>query len=161
MVSIFNTDSAERAIFGGESNSAEPFTLQYDENGRATTVLYHGVPVNAMSDASGYPYSKDVYIDIGIGMVINDNQEIDPQSALKISFNGAAVSGCGFEGSDKDLSTLNLKSLNPGANDDNTIRITAGGKTVTVNFKGRNTAEHTEGNRRRIQQCGRCRTQDK
>ena len=141
MVSIFNTDSAERAIFGGESNSAEPFTLQYDENGRATTVLYHGVPVNAMSDASGYPYSKDVYIDIGIGMVINDNQEIDPQSALKISFNGAAVSGCGFEGSDKDLSTLNLKSLNPGADDDNTIRITAGGKTVTVNFKGRNTAD--------------------
>ena len=141
MVSIFNTDSAERAIFGGESNSAEPFTLQYDENGRATTVLYHGVPVNAMSDASGYPYSKDVYIDIGIGMVMNDNQEIDPQSALKISFNGAAVSGCGFEGSDKDLSTLNLKSLNPGADDDNTIRITAGGKTVTVNFKGRNTAD--------------------
>lgn len=141
MVSIFNTDSAERAIFGGESNSAEPFTLQYDENGRAITVLYHGVPVNAMSDASGYPYSKDVYIDIGIGMVMNDNQEIDPQSALKISFNGAAVSGCGFEGSDKDLSTLNLKSLNPGADDDNTIRITAGGKTVTVNFKGRNTAD--------------------
>ena len=52
-----------------------------------------------------------------------------------------SVSGCGFEGSDKDLSTLNLKSLNPGADDDNTIRITAGGKTVTVNFKGRNRAE--------------------
>ena len=51
MVSIFNTDSAERAIFGGESNSAEPFTLQYDENGRAITVLYHGVPVNAISYA--------------------------------------------------------------------------------------------------------------
>ncbi len=139
MVSIFNTNSAERAIFGGESNSAEPFTLQYDENGRAVTALYHGVPVNAMSDASGYPYSKDVYMDIGIGMVINENQEIDPQSVLKISFNGASVSGCGFEGSDKDLSTLNLKSLNQGANADNTIRITAGGKTVTVRFKGRNT----------------------
>ncbi len=139
MVSIFNTNSAERAIFGGESNSAEPFTLQYDENGRAVMALYHGVPVNAMSDASGYPYSKDVYMDIGIGMVINENQEIDPQSVLKISFNGASVSGCGFEGSNKNLSTLNIKSLNQGADADNTIRITASGKTVTVSFKGRNT----------------------
>ena len=139
MVSIFNTNSAERAIFGGESNSAEPFTIQYDENGRAVMALYHGVPVNAMSDASGYPYSKDVYMDIGIGMVINENQEIDPQSVLKISFNGASVSGCGFEGSNKNLSTLNIKSLNQGADADNTIRITASGKTVTVSFKGRNT----------------------
>lgn len=139
MVSIFNTNSAERAIFGGESNSAEPFTIQYDENGRAVMALYHGVPVNAMSDASGYPYSKDVYMDIGIGMVINENQEIDSQSVLKISFNGASVSGCGFEGSNKNLSTLNIKSLNQGADADNTIRITASGKTVTVSFKGRNT----------------------
>lgn len=141
MVSVFNTDSAERAIFGGESNSPEPFTLQYDENGRATTVLYHGVPVNAMSDPDGFPYSKDVYVDIGIGMVINDNQEIDPQSALKISFNGAQITGCGFEGYDKDLSKLNLKSLNQGDDADNTIRITASGKTVTVNFKGNKTAD--------------------
>ncbi len=141
MVSIFNTNSAERAIFGGESNSADPFTIQYDENGRAVTALYHGVPVNAMSDASGYPYSKDVYMDIGIGMVINENQEIDPQSVLKISFNGASVSGCGFEGSNKNLSTLNIKSLNQGADADNTIRITASGKTVTVSFKGRNTED--------------------
>ena len=139
MVSIFNTNSAERAIFGGESNSADPFTIQYDENGRAVMALYHGVPVNAMSDASGYPYSKDVYMDIGIGMVINENQEIDPQSVLKISFNGASVSGCGFEGSNKNLSTLNIKSLNQGVDADNTIRITASGKTVTVSFKGRNT----------------------
>ena len=141
MVSIFNTNSAERAIFGGESNSAEPFTIQYDENGRAVMALYHGVPVNAMSDASGYPYSKDVYMDIGIGMVINENQEIDPQSVLKISFNGASVSGCGFEGSNKNLSTLNIKSLNQGVDADNTIRITASGKTVTVSFKGRNTED--------------------
>lgn len=95
------------------------------------------------------------------GMVMNDNQEIDPQSALKISFNGAAVSGCGFEGSDKDLSTLNLKSLNPGADDDNTIRITAGGKTVTVNFKGRNTADIQKAIDDAFNNAGVARTQDK
>lgn len=136
MVSIFNTDSAERAIFGGESNSAEPFTIQYDENGCATTVLYHGVPVNAMSDASGYPYSKDVYIDIGIGMVMNENQEIDPQSALKISFNGAAVSGCGFEGSDEKQTSINLKSLKYGVDKNNTLRLNVDGNTYTISFKG-------------------------
>lgn len=141
MVSIFNTNSAERAIFGGESNSDEPFTLEFDENGLATKVLYHGVPVNAMSKSSGFPYSDDVFIDIGIGIVMNDDQEVDPQSALKISFNGAQVTGCGFEGYDKDLSTLNLKSLNQGSDADNTIRITASGKTVTVNFKGTKTSD--------------------
>ena len=138
MCSIFNTNSAERAIFGGESNADEPFTIEYDDDGRATTVLYHGVPVNAYSNENDFPYSNDVYIDIGIGMVISDNQEVDPQSMLKISFNGAGVSGCGFEVSGKNLSTLRPDSLRSGEND-NTVRITAGGKTVTVNFKGNKT----------------------
>jgi len=138
MCSIFNTNSAERAIFGGESNADEPFTIEYDDDGRATTILYHGVPVNAYSNENDFPYSNDVYIDIGIGMVISDNQEVDPQSMLKISFNGAGVSGCGFEGSGKNLSTLRPDSLRSGDND-NTVRITAGGKTVTVNFKGNKT----------------------
>ena len=40
MCSVFNTNSAERAIFGGESNSNEPFTLEYDESGHAKNVLY-------------------------------------------------------------------------------------------------------------------------
>lgn len=138
MCSIFNTNSAERAIFGGESNAAEPFTIEYDDDGKATKILYHGVPVNAYSNENDFPYSNDVYIDVGIGMVISDNQEVDPQSMLKISFNGAGVSGCGFEGSGKKLSTLRPDSLRSGEND-NTVRITAGGKTVTVKFKGNKT----------------------
>lgn len=139
MCSIFNTNSAERAIFGGESNSEEPFTIEYDADGRATTVLYHGVPVNAYSKESDFPYSNDVYIDIGIGMVINDNQEVDPQSMLKISFNGAGVSGCGFEASGKDSTILRPDSLRSGTDQENTVRMTAGGKTVTVKFKGSRT----------------------
>ena len=139
MCSIFNTNSAERAIFGGESNSDEPFTIEYDADGRATTVLYHGVPVNAYSKESDFPYSNDVYIDIGIGMVITDNQEVDPQSVLKISFNGAGVSGCGFEASGKDSTILRPDSLRSGTDQENTVRMTAGGKTVTVKFKGSRT----------------------
>ncbi|MDY4588888.1 MAG: hypothetical protein SPD47_10615 [Oscillospiraceae bacterium] len=141
LCSIFNTNSAERAIFGGESNSNEPFTLEYDENGTATTVLYHGVPVNAYDSDSDFPYSNGVYIDIGIGMVINDNQEVDPQSVLKVSFNGADVTGCGFEDSGKTLTTIRPESLKSGETDSNTVRITASGKTVTVTFNGNKTED--------------------
>ena len=138
MCSIFNTDSAERVIFGGESNDPEPFTIQYNENGQGTTVLYHGVPVNAYGSASDFPYSNDVFIDIGIGMVINDNQEVDPQSALKISFNGTDVAGCGYEKTGEKSSEIDILKLNQGEDDANSLRITAKGKTVTVNFTGTN-----------------------
>lgn len=141
MVSIFNTDSAERVIFGGESNDNEPFTLQYDSEGVATTVLYHGVPVNAYSKAEDFPYSNDVYIDIGIGMVINDNQEVDPQSALKISFVGTDVTGCGYESSDDVQTSINKKSLKNGPNQDNTIRLKVDGQTYTISFKGNKTED--------------------
>ncbi len=136
MCSVFNTNSAERAIFGGESNSNEPFTLEYDESGHAKNVLYHGVPVNAYSSAEDFPYSSDVYIDIGIGMVINDDQVIDPQSALKISFIGTDVSGCGYEKSGEVSSKIDTIKLKQGAEDANSLRITAGGRTVTVDFNG-------------------------
>lgn len=138
MCSVFNTNSAERAIFGGESNSPEPFTIAYGEDGHATTVMYHGVPVNAYGSCENFHYSNDVYIDIGIGMVINNNQEVDPQSVLKISFNGADVAGCGYERDTEKSSTIDMLKLNQGAEDANSLRITAGGQTVTVNFNGIN-----------------------
>lgn len=141
MVSIFNTNTAERAIFGGESNSSEPFTIETDENGRASRVLYHGVPVNALGKSSQFPFSNDVYIDIGIGMVINDNQEVDPQSVLKISFNGASVTGCGYDGEVQKSSVIRMAGLNYGSDAKNSLRITAGGKTVTVNFNGTKTED--------------------
>lgn len=105
LCSIFNTNSAERAIFGGESDDAQPFKIQDG------VVLYHDVPVNASSDPSAFPYSKSVYIDIGIGLVQNQQtQEIDPQSALKISFNGPEVTGCGAESGAADINTTSLKN---------------------------------------------------
>ncbi len=109
MISVFNTDSAERAIFGGECNSAEPFTLEMGDDGFAKQILYHGVPVNAYKDCRDFPYSNDVLIDIGIGMVMDqDTQEVDPQSALRISFNGADVTGCG---ADKYNASIDLASM--------------------------------------------------
>lgn len=141
MCSVFNTDSAERVIFGGESNNAQPFTIEYGEDGHATTVLYHGVPVNAYSNVKDFPYSNDVYIDIGIGISINDDQVVDPQSALKISFNGTDVTGCGYEKSGEKTSVIDTLKLNQGADAANSLRITAGGKTVTVSFTGTKTED--------------------
>lgn len=92
LCSIFNTDTAERVIFGGESNAPEPFKIQDG------VVLYHDTPVNASNNPKNFPYSEDIYIDIGIGFVQNQTtQKIDAQSALKISFNGVEVTGCGAE----------------------------------------------------------------
>ena len=109
LCAVFNTDTAGRAIFGGESDDGMPFTIEKDANGNASTVLYHGVPLNAMSDPKAFPYSDVVVGDIGLGIDVDQKtQAIDEQSALRISFNGSEVSGCGAEKgvADIDLSTI-------------------------------------------------------
>ena len=109
LCSVFNTNTAGRAIFGGESDDGMPFTIEKDANGNASTVLYHGVPLNAMNDPKSFPYSKDVLGDIGLGIDVDQQtQEIDSQSALRISFNGPEVSHCGTERgvADIDLTTI-------------------------------------------------------
>lgn len=111
LCAVFNTDTAGRAIFGGESDDSMPFTIEKDANGNASTVLYHGVPLNAMSDPKSFPYSNVVLGDIGLGINVNqETQAIDEQSALRISFNGSEVSGCGAERgvADIDLSTIKV-----------------------------------------------------
>ncbi|MDE7194173.1 MAG: hypothetical protein K2O14_09420 [Oscillospiraceae bacterium] len=114
LVSIFNTDSAGRVIYGGSNNDQMPFNILEDANGNAVTVTYNGVPINAYNDARKFPCSDDVYIDIGLGMVINqETQKVDPQSVLKISFNGAEVSGCGAESGFADI---DINSIGPSKN---------------------------------------------
>ncbi len=140
LCSIFNTNTAERMIFGGESDDPQPFTIENDENGNALTVLYHGVPVNAYSSSSNFPYSKDVLMDIGLGMVVNqDTQDIDPQSTLRISFNGASVTGCGAE---KGVADIDLSSIRDGST--YTLDVYAGDVKKTITVKGRATHADTK-----------------
>ncbi len=111
LCSVFNTDTAGRAIFGGSSDESMPFTIEFDAQGYASTVLYHGVPLNALSDPGSFPYSDEVFGDIGLGLNIDQQtQVIDPQSALRISFNGAEITGSGTEKgtADIDLSSIKL-----------------------------------------------------
>ncbi|MDE7361691.1 MAG: hypothetical protein K2N38_07140 [Oscillospiraceae bacterium] len=132
LCSIFNTDSAGRAIFGGESDDPSPFEIINDSNGNAATVLYHGIPVNAMSDYKQYPYSKEVNLDIGLGMEIDqETQEVDPQSVLNISFVGTKVSGCGAEYGVADIDLSQIKE-----NRMYCIDVYAGNVKKTIAFKG-------------------------
>lgn len=137
LCAIFNTDSAGRAIFGGESDDPSPFEIINDSNGNAATVLYHGIPVNAMSDYKQYPYSKEVNLDIGLGMEIDqETQEVDPQSVLNISFVGTKVSGCGAEYGVADIDLSQIKE-----NRMYCIDVFAGNVKKTVAFKGQGLPE--------------------
>lgn len=133
LCAIFNTDSAGRAIFGGESDDTSPFDIINDANGNASTVLYHGVPVNAMSDYKQFPYSKEVNLDIGLGMDINqETQEVDPQSVLKISFHGTEITGCGAQYGVADVDLSQIKQ-----NRSYCIDVYAGNVKKTITFTGR------------------------
>lgn len=130
LCAIFNTDSAGRVIFGGESNDSMPFAILDDSNGSAATVTYHGIPVNAMSDYREFPYSANVNIDIGLGMVTNQSShETDEASVLRISFNGAKVSGCGAEYGVADIDLTSIQK-----NRTYSLDVYAGNVKKTINF---------------------------
>ncbi len=132
LCAVFNTDTAGRAIFGGCSDDTSPFAILKDSSGNSSTVTYHGVPVNAMDDPSKFPYSKDVYIDIGLGMNIDQNtQKVDPQSVLCISFNGVEVSGCGAQSGVADIDLSSIK-----AGKKYCIDVYAGNMKKTIEFTG-------------------------
>lgn len=129
---IFNTDTAGRAIFGGCSDDGQPFRIEYDENGSPTTVTYHGVPVNALDNCDSFPYSSVVLADIGLGLNVNqETHYIDPQTGLRISFNGAEVAGCGSDGGVADI---NMESVLPGK--EYSIDVYCNNVRKTVIFKG-------------------------
>ncbi|MBQ8786258.1 MAG: hypothetical protein IJZ61_01335 [Oscillospiraceae bacterium] len=113
MVNTMNIDFAERQLFGGTSNGKTPYEAIDEpvldangnpitaENGEVVTkkvVTYNGVPINASDDPSTYPGSNPIYVDIGLGIKYNENYEVDGQTALDISLNGAEILGCGTDG---------------------------------------------------------------
>ncbi len=113
MVNTMNVDFAERQLFGGTSNGQTPFeTIEeavMDENGNPVLddagnavmkkfVTYNGVKLNDSNDPSTFPGSNPIYVDIGLGIRYNENYEVDGQTALDISLNGAEILGCGMDG---------------------------------------------------------------
>ncbi len=115
MINTMNVDFAERQLFGGTSNGKTPFGVveenSVDADGNAVTkkfVTYNGVKLNDSNDASTYPGANPIYVDIGLGIKYTENYEVDAQTALDISLNGAEILGCG---TDEDGYSMNLIQL--------------------------------------------------
>lgn len=137
LCNIFNTDSAERVIFGGSSNDPMPLQIINDSNGNPSTVTYQGVPVNCYNDYKQFPYSDVVCLDIGIGMVTDQDSHVtNPNTMLNISFNGAKVSGCGAESGTADVDLTSIKE-----NGTYCVDVYAGNIKHTIAFRGKATPE--------------------
>ena len=59
--------------------------------------------VDSKDNSQIFPGSKPIYIDIGIGIKYDDKYEVDSQTALDISLNGAAIMGSGVHLKDEWL----------------------------------------------------------
>lgn len=135
LCSIFNTDSAGRAIFGGESDDSLPFAILNDEQGYGSIVTYHGIPINSMKDPMQFPYSNTVSVDIGLGMAVDQKEHtVDEDSVLRISFNGPDVSGCGAE---RGVADVDLSSINKDRS--YSLYVYAGDVKKEINFVGKGT----------------------
>jgi len=91
MMRLMNVTFAGRNIFGGVNNTTQAFDI--DLNTR--TVYYNGVPVNDHNDFNEFPHSRTSFLDVGLGLGWIDEHNIDPQTAIAVTFNGAQVLGSG------------------------------------------------------------------
>lgn len=115
MIQTMNGDFAERQLFGGTSNDPVPFSVIEEEyqnpdgtTGKRKVVTYNGVALDEQADPSQYPGANPIYVDIGLGIKYDEDYNIDPQTALDISLNGAEILGCGV---DEDGYSKNLIQL--------------------------------------------------
>ena len=134
MARLMNLMVADRKIFGGTENTNTAFSIQGEKGNKYVT--YNGVPVNQYSDPNMYPYNKNAaYTDVGLGMKLNKDGTIDEQSALKITFNGMEILGCGIAST---TGFVDLSSIENGQN--YKFQITVGKETKTIEFTGAATA---------------------
>ncbi len=67
-----------------------------------------------------FPGSKPIFVDVGMGIKYNDNYEVDPQTAMDISLNGAKLTGSGVDelGQSKNMIQLVYDAAEALANGD-------------------------------------------
>ncbi|MBQ8613107.1 MAG: hypothetical protein IJ416_02680 [Ruminiclostridium sp.] len=135
MVQMLNVDVADRKIFGGVNNTTNAFEIKGELGTQYVT--YNGIPVNASSDPFSFPDSEMSYLDIGIGMDLNDaTGRIDDQTALPITFNGVDCVGCGVT---QRSVKIDLQSILPG--EPYKLEVSVGANKQIVEFNGGNTVE--------------------
>lgn len=96
-IETLNSDYAGRQLLGGTNNSTVPFTKTLDSTTGKYTVSYNGVAVDSASALTDFPGGDPVYVDIGIGIKYDADYNIDSQSAVNLSLNGAEITGYGCE----------------------------------------------------------------
>ncbi|MCL2036517.1 MAG: hypothetical protein FWG83_03920 [Oscillospiraceae bacterium] len=128
MVRLMNLVSADRRIFGGVNNSDQPpFKIEND------TVYFNGVNVNLYSDPNMFPDSRVSYLDAGLGLAWENEYTIDSQTAIPVTFNGAAILGSGM---DENAVTLYRFSIPDDGTAPYTLDLTFNGTSHTVEFDG-------------------------
>ncbi len=112
MVKQLNTDFAGRQLFGGTNNTEPPFRIE-DEGGEKV-LYFNGIKIDDAADLSDIPHTKDIFVDVGLGLQLGADGEVDPQTALKLSINGAEATGYGVDadGDPKNVVSLTLSIVN-------------------------------------------------
>lgn len=88
--------------------------------------------INGQDNSLMYPGSKPVYVDIGLGIKYNDKYEVDPQTALDLSMNGAKITGNGI-----DISRTGVNGRVSSANDMSGGFAAATFATMTLSVNGK------------------------
>jgi flagellar hook-associated protein 3 FlgL len=107
MLSQINSEYADRKLFGGTNNSATPFV--YDETTK--TLTFNGVDINS-SSLSDFPKTKEISLDIGLGLQFDADGNVDKQTVMNIALNGAEILGYGTDadGDPKNLISIAFKA---------------------------------------------------
>ena len=96
-------------LMGDElKNAVNGSTIKYyDDKGKLVETKEINYPTTS-GGADGFPGTKPIYVDIGLGMKYYPDGTVNPSTALNMSLNGAEITGCG---TDKDNDSLNLIQL--------------------------------------------------
>lgn len=107
MLTQINSEYADRKLFGGTNNSTSPFV--YDENTK--TLTFNGVDINS-ANLSDFPKSKEISLDIGLGLQFDASGNVDKQTVMNIALNGAEILGYGTDadGDPKNLISIAYKA---------------------------------------------------
>ena len=129
MCRLMNLTVADRRIFGGTNNNEKAFAIA--GSGDNKYVTYNGVPVNQYTDPTMYPFSNASYTDVGLGMKLNEDGNVDEQSALQVTFNGMEVLGCGIAAT---TGFVELGTIEDGK--DYEFELAIGESKYTISFTG-------------------------
>lgn len=115
IVSQMNSTYSGNYLFGGSNNTDAPFRIVHDSK-LGDQLYYRGINVDTgkLADGSAPKVSLDElmkdksYIDIGLGMKVNSDGSIDPQSAFNSSMPGIAYLGYGTDASGNPKNVCSL-----------------------------------------------------